>query len=252
MYLGFSENGIREELECNWTCALICTKLKEPLLPLSNMETAVLKLGATIPNKANGDEVFDLFPGNCKPELASVARGILTFIERLYKRDHGKSPPNAAPRLEEAKPDRCFHFSEEEGEINPYGNTDFTCMICYQELSNSYFQCLGCWDLLSKDFNICVSCYDSKKFYRTHAVHAIGEGKGQDHGVHEGRMYRVHEGRKRTQQCACPHRLNCLICEKCPDHVCVCHNNFKHHYRFYKPNDLKKMIENCKSWCGNT
>lgn len=212
MYLGFSEQGIREELDSNWKCARICTKLKEPLEPLGNMETAVLKLGASIPNKDNGDEVFDLFPGNCKPNLASVARGILPFLERLYKRDHRKSPPNAAPRLEEAsleEPDRCFHFSEEEGEINPYGNTDFTCKICYQELSNSYFQCLGCWDLLSKDFNICVTCYESQKFHRTHTVHELGEGKGLDQLV-------------------------------------------KHHYRFYKQNDFQKIIDNCKSWCCNT
>ena len=38
--------------------------------------------------------------------------------------------------------------------MHPYGNTDYNCSICFQELTNTYFHCNGCEELLQKELNI--------------------------------------------------------------------------------------------------
>ena len=39
--------------------------------------------------------------------------------------------------------------------IDPYGTSDYSCSICYQELCNTYMHCQGCERLLRRDYHVC-------------------------------------------------------------------------------------------------
>lgn len=253
MYLGYTEQGIKNELESTFECAQICTKLQEPLHSLATMETAVLKLASTIPNKMSEELVFDLFPNSCRPAMTTLAKGLLPYLELVSKRDRPKRPPNAL--LDPKQADKCFHFEEEIAQIDPYGNTDFSCKICFQELSNAYFQCVGCWNLLKQDYNICISCYDQQQFYVNHAD--VEEEDDQDGEIYRANNAKVnkrrdHKARRKPTKCNCPvtkGHTPCDHCQQCPQHQCACHTTFKHHLRFYSGIRYDDIIANCRSWC---
>ena len=163
LYLGYSKEGISDLLANSWECAEICRELK--LSSLAPMETAILKLAATIPHKEQGSLLETmLFPNICRPVTATQARGIVPYLDRIHKRDQelGYNVYKAAT------PDYDFRWDNETGKVDAFANTDFQCKICLQELSNSYLHCQGCLDIDKYDYNICLSCYKEGRFFKEH------------------------------------------------------------------------------------
>lgn len=223
LYLGCSKEGIRDVLDNSWECAEICRELE--LSSLAPMETAILKLAATIPHKEQGSLLETmLFPNSCRPATGTLARGIVTYLDRIHQRDQelGYTVAKAAT------PDYDFRWDVETGKVDAFANTDFQCKICLQELSNSYLHCQGCLDIDKYDYNICLSCYQ------------------------EGRFYSRHVGREKNDQrkCKCTKTAKlCSNCGLCTVHrACLCHANFIHHYRFYLDSAYTQFVANCKSW----
>lgn len=118
--------------------------------------------------------------------------------------------------------------------LDPYGNSDYFCRICFQELSNTYMHCDGCEELLKKDFNICADCHSDSK----HCQFFIMSEKydSMDSALnHTGAILK-----KSHKICDCIGKDPCVNCGKCRQYSCTCHQKFTLHQRMWK---CEKLFE---------
>jgi len=120
--------------------------------------------------------------------------------------------------------------------VDPYGNNDFFCKLCNQELSNVYFHCDGCEQLLSKDFNICRKCHAEKMFCQTIQMHPSNP-KRHSTLNHTGRM-----NYDRGSRCPCRNGPACKICHFCSGCSCRCHTWFTLHYRLFNKDEETALL----------
>ena len=125
--------------------------------------------------------------------------------------------------------------------LDPYGESDFFCKFCLEELSNVYMHCDGCEKLLSKDFNICSACHMAGKY----------KCQVQMHPFHIKRSSIInHTGDKkqlRHDYCPCKNGKPCQYCSYCTGCSCRCHQWFTLHYRFMELGnelDILRKVEN--------
>jgi len=121
--------------------------------------------------------------------------------------------------------------------VDPYGNNDFFCKLCNQELSNVYFHCDGCEQLLSKDFNICRKCHSGKEFMKTIQMHPSNP-KRHSTINHTGDMTM-----DRTNRCPCKNGPACKTCNYCLGCSCRCHTWFTLHYRLFNKEEEKALLD---------
>ena len=121
--------------------------------------------------------------------------------------------------------------------LDPYGNTDFFCKICFCELSNIYMHCDGCENLLFKDFNICVTCHAEKKFVAKIAMHPYKPERRHCSVNHVGDNTRDNQKR-----CPCKNGPQCTICHFCLGCSCRCHRSFTMHQRLLNSHDEHEVL----------
>lgn len=227
------------ELDSARLCADICCKRDPPLMSLASMETAILMLAAelTCADTPVLSKIVGWSPQTFKPDIVTIAKAILPFLETVCKRELKQIPhPKKTGINEEVKPDTNGLSGLHLNEIDPFSNEDFNCKICLRELCNKYYKCQGCWLILAKDYNICADCYHDNKYIRDN-----NSASDTDE----------HFAREIARSCKClPSKNKCRECKKCQRHTCMCHNEFLLHYRFYTKQDLHNILENCRKWAG--
>lgn len=149
MFLGYSRDTIATEVETSLHCAEICGKRGRWSLGIP--ETTVLKLAESLSNDAENVLL--------RPIREAVCQGILPHLKAIVKSESSFQFVKKLNRM--TKPD-SQHDPDDYG-IDPFGS-DYFCLTCKRELSNSYFHCLGCESLLQKDFNVCKMCYNEKQW----------------------------------------------------------------------------------------
>ena len=102
--------------------------------------------------------------------------------------------------------------------LDPYGNNNFFCKLCWKELSNIYMHCDGCKILLSKDFNICMECWESQKYKVMIQMHPLNSKKCSTINL-TGNMSFDHH----SQCCPCKNGPVCQHCKFCAGCSCKCH-----------------------------
>merc|ERR1711862_31189 len=98
------------------------------------------------------------------------------------------------------------HENPQKFPVDPYGNSDFMCKLCSQELSNIYFHCDGCEQLLSKDFNICIQCYSEKTYMINYQMHPMNPKRHSTINHTGGFHY------DRQSRCPCKNGPVCKYC----------------------------------------
>jgi hypothetical protein len=120
--------------------------------------------------------------------------------------------------------------------LDPYGEADFFCKICFKELANLYYHCDGCEQLLRKDFNICLSCHSEKRYKARTTMHTeVDQLVSTVH--HMGDFIGdTKRGCKETIGRKCE---SCGYCTCCS---CKCHTNFTVSFRFFTQEDEEDLF----------
>jgi hypothetical protein len=234
--LGTTEKGIKQELESTWQSTDICRK--RSLVPLA----ATAKLGVVLMAEWFGGGNFAGLP-NTTQLLRSqkLCAAIAPFLTNLVEEEH-----RAAGEVcnDEPTPD-CWESPLTTNVIDPLSNTDFSCLLCHQELWNYYYQCKGCWDLLNQEFNICWECCQAQKYL------GLKDPREQlkylttsTNEAHFGRLP-ASQTAKKCGICQKKPTAYCEACKQCYMHRCHCHSEWKLHYRFYTPEAVDDIHANC-------
>jgi hypothetical protein len=124
--------------------------------------------------------------------------------------------------------------------LDPYGNSDYFCKICFQELSNTYMHCEGCEDLLKKDFNVCSECYADMK----HCQFFIMNDK--DTTIDSMLNHTGAFSRPKSKSCLCSTEKElCSRCGYCRKCSCSCHQSFALQQRMWNREKLSEIL--CKA-----
>mmetsp|Transcript_27524 Transcript_27524/g.40496 ORF Transcript_27524/g.40496 Transcript_27524/m.40496 type:complete len:1131 (-) Transcript_27524:848-4240(-) len=125
--------------------------------------------------------------------------------------------------------------------LDPYGNGDFFCKLCSEELSNVYMHCDGCEKILNKDFNICIGCHSEGRYKVKVQMHPLNSKRHStiNHTGDFERMFR--------KRCPCKNGPACLNCSFCSGCSCKCHRWFTLHCRFFNISDEKILLDRAKA-----
>ena len=204
IFRGVTPAGIHREI-CN---VLECSALnrRQPKLSLAIPELSLLHLARAIQpdpetNRAREDDddndCMIAFKEPCldngesrnplskqfQPSSADICRGILQSFRYIVEQ-HINVMENAmrSKTTSQKQRDRVSiadrpnaHEDPMRFPVDPYGNGDFFCKLCFKELSNVYFHCDGCEKLLSKDFNICQECHAEGKYKIRVQMHNLND-----------------------------------------------------------------------------
>jgi hypothetical protein len=132
--------------------------------------------------------------------------------------------------------------------LDPFGNADYFCKICYQELPNAYMHCDGCENLLEKDFNVCIECHSELMHQRFVGMCTRFPEKINDHDSalnHTGHF----AAKKGT--CKCEDAKECASCHGCHKCSCTCHNTFALHQRMWDNEKLSYVLAKAKHIVGD-
>lgn len=173
-FRGITAEAIHDELFSMFECAAL--NQKNSARSLAIPETSLLHTAKVLlsrlkpPVRPIGDDALIRFASLNTPlhsstfpeqEAFTILKGILPLLSTvviLHKTSVDKAKKEGDtrhPKLSVAKrPDAWENPDPEKTTVDPYGN-DFSCKICFYELSNIYFHCDGCEKNFMEDFNIC-------------------------------------------------------------------------------------------------
>ena len=129
--------------------------------------------------------------------------------------------------------------------LDPYGNADYYCKICFQELSNTYLHCDGCEELLQKDFNICSGCHSESHQCQFYVMN--DKNISVDSSLN-------HTGSFPSELANCGHCLaidECWKCHKCRKCSCKCHRVFSIQQRLWNLHDLIGTLDAARLIVGH-
>jgi hypothetical protein len=129
--------------------------------------------------------------------------------------------------------------------LDPFGNSDYFCKICYQELPNSYLHCNGCEDLLLKDLNVCTECHSGLMHERF--IGMSTRSQAQNSALNHTGHFKA----KKHKACQCQDADNCVLCEGCCECSCTCHKSFSLHQRMWDNEKLSYVLAKAKNIVGN-
>lgn len=152
MYWGYDKEGINREVASTIECAALCReyKCKSLAVPETVLLNTAMLLCEGHETKARrksmlGFKAMDVErPSSC-PEESAVIAGILPSLRYIVERDKSvvksvlldrRDPIYRGVKLTNARKPDTFH-DPLVYPTDPYGS-DYFCMICNQELSNSY------------------------------------------------------------------------------------------------------------------
>ena len=252
-YLGSTKMGIANELHSLWECQEICSRRKPPLETLACPKTAIILLASKIPKIVTGEHNPSSAVGLPNTKLIdwiTVCEGIYEYLKKVIEQEvEQQNPPSVNETISSigslTRPDTWLPDLGTVTEIDPYGNGNYNCILCWRELCNTYYSCVGCWNNNSVEYNICASCHldekymEKTKYPKTHIPRKV---------VNDSQCNcEIFASSTKTTEKKVIMKM-CVTCDRCPACRCVCHNNMKHHFRFYTNEDLATMLDNCLRW----
>ena len=249
-YLGQTAEGINREMTSTLEFALRNRNLHEPkqslaipkLCLISSCETSIAALGTRGSTFGMATEIND----SSEQRHRNILKGLLPTLEFVVAQEKEAYRKAQTPGTTTAEDKTQPHSWENPVffPLDPYGNSDYSCKICLQELANTYMHCDGCEELLKKDFNVCIECYfDSKhcKFFD------MNKDKSMDSALnHTGAV-----SRKKRINCNCEGRAACVKCENCRICSCTCHHSFTLQQRMWNCDKLSEMCVQSKEIVGD-
>ena len=212
MYRGISVKGISEELKSTLDCA---KKAKDNgRQSLAIPETALFRSAKNLISECcNEEDGFSLastcIPVNETSKPLDVLTGIIPSLKKIVFQH-----TNAFNKIKGETSHTITNIpnsweNPDTFTLDPYGNGDFMCKICFCELSNVYMHCDGCEKLLNKDFNICTECFQNGKHLQNIQMHPQ---KNNRHAIlnHTGGF--KHD---RQARCPCKRGPQCSTCCYC-------------------------------------
>ena len=129
--------------------------------------------------------------------------------------------------------------------LSSYGNGDYFCKLCNEELSNIYMHCDGCEGILNKDYNICVSCHGDRRYKEFAEMHPSKKTKNSavNHTGNNGRDVR-------GNKCPCKQGKACTRCGFCSGCSCRCHQCFTMHMRFSTMDEMLALRDRVRKVVG--
>ena len=249
MFKGISLQGINRKV----SSILECTKLNRQnnVSTLAIPETYLIKMAKAFPAEhriqMRRNVHQEIQNQICTPKPFDVLKGILPslrylvyhHVDAVIKAYQNNEKGSNSQRISiGSKPnawDNPKLFTQD-----PYGNSDYFCKLCNQELSNIYMHCDGCQLILSKDFNICISCHDENRYKIYHQMHPLNNTKHPsiNHTGHFTTMYK--------SRCPCRKGSVCKDCGFCTGCSCTCHQCFTLHHRFMNVEDEISLLKKSK------
>ena len=249
-YLGQSAEGINREMTSTLEFALRNRNLHKPkqslaipkLCLISSCETSIAALGTRGSTFGMATENND----SSEQRHRNILKGLLPTLEFVVAQEEEACRKAQTSGTATAKHKTWPHSWENPVffPLDPYGNSDYSCKICLQELANTYMHCDGCEELLKKDFNVCIECYfDSKhcKFFD------MNKDKSMDSALNHTGAF----SRKKRINCNCEGRVACVNCENCRKCSCTCHHSFTLQQRMWNCDKLFKMRAQAKKIVGD-
>jgi len=248
MYRGITCKGIKEELESTLACAKLARIHGRQSLAIP--ETATFRLAKSLLSEIIEDDSFLSIPGSKRVyqttrNVIDQLKGILPSLREIVKNHSSayKRIGRTTRRTYESPIPNSWQ-NPETFTLDPFGESDFFCKICFKELSNLYMHCDGCEKLLNKDFNICTDCYLAKKHLHNIQMHPQ---KDQRHATlnHTGDMpFRRHA------RCPCKKGPQCKDCSYCLGCSCQCHQDFVMNFRFMGMADERNLLSRVETAVG--
>jgi len=247
MYRGVTTVGISEELESTLTCASLAVENGRQSLAIPETSTihlvrsliAEYKAGETL-NFSDNKSMSILSTSTASDNISTtnLLKGILPSLRQLVtkhelaydfvkKKQGGKRNESLIPNSWQ---------NPELFSLNPYGDGDFFCKLCFRELPNMYMHCDGCERLLNKDFNICSNCFLQEQHKQFVLMHPQSKRRHSTLN-HTGNMTL-----QRTSRCPCRNGPQCQECNYCMGCSCTCHQEFSINFRFMSIHDEKSLL----------
>jgi hypothetical protein len=257
MYWGFDKDGINREVASTIECAALCrdNKCKSLAVPETVLLNTAMLLCQGSEGKASstsmlGFDALKVEHPSSRPPEATIIAGILPSLRYIMERDKlavnsvlldRTDPVYNGVKLTIARKPDTYH-DPLVYPTDPYGS-DYFCMICNQELSNSYFHCNGCEVILNRDFNICSQCYGEGLYLKKIQIHPTSN-KWYSDVNHMGETTRS----SLSRSCPC-HAGRCRACPDgfCKSCSCNCHKAFINQFRFIDEETTGKMLELCEN-----
>ncbi len=209
MYRGITVEGIHKELKDTLDC--VERARAKGLQSLAIPETALFRSARSLVSECSIEA--DMFPlaSTCKSieetmNAHDLLKGIQPSLRKIVERHREAYNKIKSEKSDDKTAVPNSWQNPDTFTLDPYGDCDFFCKICFCELSNLYMHCDGCEKLLGKDFNICTECFRNENHLVNIQMHPQ---KNKRHATlnHTGGFTR-----NRERRCPCK---NGPICEKC-------------------------------------
>ena len=239
-FLGLTPEGINREMASTLEFALRNRKLYKPKQSLAIPKLCLLscckssiaaigKVGSTF-----GIQV-DTTPNTVALQRhRNILKGLLPALEFVVSQEQDGFLKSRSQLQSEVRPhswENSVTFP-----LDPYGNSDYFCKICFQELSNTYMHCNGCEDLLKKDFNVCAECHSDKR-HRRFVITSDKDSFVDSSLNHTGGFT---ESNRQCGFCNVNERCgSCLGGRRC---CCTCHTVFTLQQRMWNCETLSEVL----------
>lgn len=233
-FLGWTAEGINREMVAALEYALRNRNVLQPKQSLAIPKLCLLKRCMQSEAHLSAGKAED-------PQFHhKILRGLLPALEFVVS--HEKRSVLLATSQKVGNPNTSEN--PDLFPVDPYGNSDYTCSICFQELCNTYMHCQGCERLLGKDYNVCTECHALGK-HREFVIKNSWVDSVDSCINHTGAFpASTHEGYSCGKTKLCPF---CRFGREC---CCRCHSEFSLEQRFFRQEQLCKLLSGTRKIVG--
>lgn len=246
-FLGCTPAGINREMTTTLEMALRNRKLSKPKHSLAIPKLCLLACcKSSIAALRSGRSTFGInttIDTRAEQRHRNILKGLLPTLEFVISQEQETFRTSGSDQVShELRP----HSWENPVvfPLDPYGNSDYFCKICFQELSNTYLHCSGCEDLLKKDFNICAECHSASR----HRQFVVMNDK--DYTVDSSLNHTGAFSQTNPSCGKCKVKERCGSCLRGRSCCCICHESFTIQQRMWNCETLSDMLEAAKKLVG--
>ena len=238
-FLGYTPDGINREMTATLEFALRNRKLSKPKQSLAIPKLCLLACCkssiAALRPEGSTFGIKTTIDARAEQRHRSILEGLLPTLEFVLSQEEDAFPTSGS---DQASHEWRPHTWENPVvfPLDPYGNSDYFCKICFQELSNSYLHCSGCEDLLKKDFNICAECHSASRHHQFVVMNDKDDGFDSSLN-HTGAFSHMSPCGKciATELCG-----SCRRGRRC---CCICHEFFTPQQRMWNCTTLSDVLK---------
>jgi hypothetical protein len=255
-FLGWTPEGINREMTTTLERAIRNRKQKEPKQSLAIPKFSVVRScqrALTVLTAAgHGSGVSNFGFGilttekKARERAMDILKGLLPCLECIVKQEHDDlANLKVAGKKAQSKP----NSSAKPGgsTIDAYGNGDYICKLCFQEILNSYMHCVGCERLLAKDFNVCVSCHLENKDRQF--VIMSSETPAEDSAFNHTGDFPGQSERRNCKRCK-KTNIVCAVCGNGRRCCCWCHTEASVEQRMWDADTLSNLVTDTQKVVG--